>query len=150
MVVGKGITGGYTPLSAVLVGDRIADRFESDADKPFQHGHTFSGNPLSAAIGAHVVEQYTDDALETGRARGRQLVEALAIRVTARRTDGRVAFVAVAVGYFLAYSWTVGQLGPGRGTFGVSVVDDPLLGMRSRMAPYRYEPIATISLGSVD
>ncbi len=29
MVVGKGITGGYTPLSAVLVGDRIADRFEA-------------------------------------------------------------------------------------------------------------------------
>ena len=102
------------------------------------------------AVGAHVVEQYTDDVLETGRARGRQPVEALAIRVTTRRTDGRVAFVAVAVGYFLAYSLAVGQLGPGRGTFGVSVVDDPLLRMRSRMAPYRYEPIATISLGPVD
>ncbi|MGM0604660.1 MAG: aspartate aminotransferase family protein, partial [Halobacteriota archaeon] len=77
LVLGKGLTGGYTPLSAVMVADHVADRFADAADASFAHGHTFSGNPLSAAIGAHVVDQYTPSVLETGRKRGRQLLEAL-------------------------------------------------------------------------
>ena len=77
MVLGKGLTGGYSPLSAVMVAERIAERFDGSADEPFAHGHTFGGNPLSAAIGVHVVDRYTDSVLETGRERGRQLADAL-------------------------------------------------------------------------
>lgn len=78
LVLGKGISAGYTPISAVMVAEHVAERFDGSAEEPFAHGHTFSGNPLSAAIGSHVVDQYTDDVLEAGRSRGRRLADALA------------------------------------------------------------------------
>ena len=55
----------------------VAERFDGSAEEPFAHGHTFGGNPLSAAIAVHVVDRYTDAVLETGRERGRQLADAL-------------------------------------------------------------------------
>ncbi|WP_424009454.1 aspartate aminotransferase family protein [Haloferax denitrificans] len=76
MTLGKGLTGGYTPMSAVLVSDAVADEFARN-DVSFAHGHTFAGNPLSAAVANFVVERYTDGVLEQGRARGAQLVSEL-------------------------------------------------------------------------
>lgn len=76
-VLGKGLSGGYTPISAIAVREDIAAAFGADGDGNFNHGHTFGGNPLSAAIAAHVVEQYTPAVLETGRRRGEQLVAAV-------------------------------------------------------------------------
>lgn len=75
---------------------------------------------------------------------------AFAIHATVRRRDGLSTFVVVGVGYFLAYSAAVGHLGPGRGVVGISVVPDPLARLTTPMGPYRYEPVATISLGPVD
>lgn len=77
MTLGKGLSGGYAPISATMVRDEIAAEFESGSGASFSHGHTFGGNPLSAAIAAHVLEQYTETVLETGRKRGKQLVDAL-------------------------------------------------------------------------
>lgn len=54
MVIGKGLTGGYLPMSATIVTDRIYDSFRNTAelssqrDHTFFHGHTFCGNPLTA------------------------------------------------------------------------------------------------------
>jgi adenosylmethionine-8-amino-7-oxononanoate aminotransferase len=45
----KGITAGYAPLGAMIVSDRLAEPF-LDGDVSFQHGFTWSGHPLSAAI----------------------------------------------------------------------------------------------------
>lgn len=75
--LGKGLTGGYTPMSAVLVRDHVADEFDAGGAS-FAHGHTFSGNPLSAAVANHVIEQYTDEVLERGRKRGQRLASKLA------------------------------------------------------------------------
>ncbi|GAB6878410.1 aspartate aminotransferase family protein [Halorubrum gandharaense] len=77
LTVGKGMSAGYTPISAALVHEEIADMFAADKNASFAHGHTFSGNPLSAAIASHVLKQYTNEVLETGRNRGKQLAEAL-------------------------------------------------------------------------
>ncbi|MFC1808605.1 adenosylmethionine--8-amino-7-oxononanoate transaminase [Candidatus Omnitrophota bacterium] len=51
MAVGKGITGGYLPLSATLATEEIYNEFlgEYAELKTFFHGHTYSGNPLAAA-----------------------------------------------------------------------------------------------------
>ena len=46
--VGKGFTGGYTPGSALLVGERIAGVMKRE-NKVFTHGHTYQNNPLVAA-----------------------------------------------------------------------------------------------------
>ena len=49
MATAKGLTSGYQPMSAVLVGDRVADRLISDGGE-FYHGFTYSGHPVAAAV----------------------------------------------------------------------------------------------------
>lgn len=51
LVLGKGLTGGYLPLSATIVTDEIYSAFLGDYEefKTFFHGHSYSGNPLSCA-----------------------------------------------------------------------------------------------------
>jgi adenosylmethionine-8-amino-7-oxononanoate aminotransferase len=76
MTLGKGLTAGYTPMSAMLVHDRVAEVFDDD-DVSFAHGHTFGGNPLSAAVANHVLDRYTTDVLDRGRAVGDRLASEL-------------------------------------------------------------------------
>ena len=49
MCVAKGITSGYLPLSAVMVGDRVADTLIEKGGE-FYHGFTYSGHPVSCAV----------------------------------------------------------------------------------------------------
>jgi adenosylmethionine-8-amino-7-oxononanoate aminotransferase len=51
MVVGKRVTGGVLPLSAVLARESIYAAFLGDAasGRTFFHGHTYTANPLSCA-----------------------------------------------------------------------------------------------------
>ena len=51
MTLGKGITGGYLPLSATVTTDRVYDAFydPSDRNKTLFHGHTYAGNPICCA-----------------------------------------------------------------------------------------------------
>jgi adenosylmethionine-8-amino-7-oxononanoate aminotransferase len=58
MCVGKGISGAYAPLAAVLMTPRIGAAFWGDADKnlQFQAGHTHAGNPVSAAAGLATIQ----------------------------------------------------------------------------------------------
>lgn len=49
MAVAKGITSGYVPLSAVLVGDRVASLI-IEAGGQFAHGFTYSGHPVACAV----------------------------------------------------------------------------------------------------
>ncbi|MEO0096290.1 MAG: ornithine--oxo-acid transaminase [candidate division WOR-3 bacterium] len=46
LIVGKALSGGFYPISAILCDNRIMDVF-----KPGDHGSTFGGNPLASAIG---------------------------------------------------------------------------------------------------
>jgi putrescine aminotransferase len=49
MTLAKGLTSGYMPMSAVMVGDRVANRLISDGGE-FYHGFTYSGHPVAAAV----------------------------------------------------------------------------------------------------
>lgn len=51
LVLGKGLTGGYLPLSATITTQKIYDEFLGDYDegKTFFHGHSYAGNPLGCA-----------------------------------------------------------------------------------------------------
>ena len=49
MTTAKGITSGYVPLSAIFVGDRVADVF-IDQGGEFYHGFTYSGHPVACAV----------------------------------------------------------------------------------------------------
>lgn len=51
LILSKGLTGGYLPLAATLVTDEIYTAFLGDPwlGRTFQHGHTYTGNPLACA-----------------------------------------------------------------------------------------------------
>jgi len=48
MTLAKGITFGYLPLSAVMVGDRVAAALSQGGE--FAHGFTYSGHPVPCAV----------------------------------------------------------------------------------------------------
>ncbi|HUG84586.1 MAG TPA: adenosylmethionine--8-amino-7-oxononanoate transaminase [Euzebya sp.] len=47
MAIGKGLTAGYLPMSATMATPEIFDAFDG---RTFFHGHSYSGNPLAAAV----------------------------------------------------------------------------------------------------
>ena len=51
LILSKGLTGGYLPLAATLVTDEIYEAFLGNPweGRTFQHGHTYTGNPLACA-----------------------------------------------------------------------------------------------------
>ncbi len=58
LILGKALSGGVYPVSAVLSGNDIMDVF-----KPGQHGSTFGGNPLAAAVAISALEVVRDENL---------------------------------------------------------------------------------------
>jgi putrescine aminotransferase len=50
MTFAKGVTSGYVPLGGVLVGERVA-RALIDQGGEFEHGYTYSGHPVTCAVG---------------------------------------------------------------------------------------------------
>ena len=48
MTLAKGLTSGYLPLSAVMVGDRAAAVLNETGE--FNHGYTYSGHPVACAV----------------------------------------------------------------------------------------------------
>ncbi|MFN8222081.1 MAG: aspartate aminotransferase family protein [Gaiellales bacterium] len=76
LCVGKGLTSGYAPLSAVLLSERVGSAFWGDAAKGLQYqaGHTFAGNPVSAACGLAVIRYFEEHGvLDNVRERGAEL-----------------------------------------------------------------------------
>lgn len=63
MTLGKGITGGTLPMSAVIVTDTIYDSFRKEGarDRTFYHGHTFCGNPITSAVALAVLSVYEEE-----------------------------------------------------------------------------------------
>ncbi len=73
---GKGMSGGYAPLAAILIRDRIAKAFYGEASEgvQFHHGHTFGGNPLACAAGLAVLGEFlARDVVNNARLRGERL-----------------------------------------------------------------------------
>lgn len=58
LILGKAISGGFYPVSAVL-----ADRNIMEVIKPGQHGSTFGGNPLGATVAMSALEVVRDEKL---------------------------------------------------------------------------------------
>ena len=60
LILGKALSGGAYPVSAVLANDAIMNVI-----KPGNHGSTFGGNPVAAAIGMAALEVIKDEELAT-------------------------------------------------------------------------------------
>jgi len=86
-LLGKALGGGIVPVSAV-----VADRDVLGVIRPGEHGSTFGGNPLAAAVGLQVVEMLASGEFQTrALALGAHLEEALQPLIGSGVTATRVA-----------------------------------------------------------
>jgi ornithine--oxo-acid transaminase len=73
-IIGKALSGGFYPASAVLADRRVLGLF-----KPGEHGSTFGGNPLASAIAREALRVLLDEGLiENARRQGEYLMGRLA------------------------------------------------------------------------
>ncbi len=73
VIVGKALSGGFYPVSGVLADDAVIDVF-----KPGDHGSTFGGNPLAAAVAREALKVLIEEGLIERSARlGAYLLERL-------------------------------------------------------------------------
>jgi adenosylmethionine-8-amino-7-oxononanoate aminotransferase len=89
MAVGKGLTGGYLPMSATLATAEIYDAFATTGHT-FFHGHSYSGNPLAAAVALANLDLFeADDTLANARVLSNVLATEMG-RLAALRHVGEV------------------------------------------------------------
>ena len=87
MCIGKGLTGGYLPMSATVASQRVYDAFLGAdlSERTFYHGHSYSGNALSAAVALRHLQLIGEwSVLENVRARSEQLAKALDAQIAAK------------------------------------------------------------------
>ena len=77
VILAKAISGGYFPLGAVLIHERVAEALIG-AGRRLDHVHTYSGHPVAAAVGIAVLDILDREHLvEQARSRGEYLRAAL-------------------------------------------------------------------------
>lgn len=81
LILGKAISGGVYPVSAVLANNRIMDVI-----KPGQHGSTFGGNPVAAKVAIAALEVVKDESLAENAEYLGQLFRAEMNRIIANTT----------------------------------------------------------------
>ena len=80
LCIGKGLTGGYLPMSATVSSARVAEAFlgEDLGPRTLYHGHSFGGNALAAAVARRHLELIYDwHVLDNVGARASQLAKRL-------------------------------------------------------------------------
>lgn len=63
LCLGKGLTGGFLPLSTCLTTEKIYDAFYDDYTslKGFLHSHSYTGNPLASAAALATLDIFRDE-----------------------------------------------------------------------------------------
>ena len=80
LCLGKGLTGGYLPMSATVAAGHVFDAFlgEDLGPRTFSHGHSFAGNALAAAVALEHLRLVRDETLVSNvAARAAQLGQLL-------------------------------------------------------------------------
>ena len=88
VIIGKALSGGFYPVSAVLSSTSILGLF-----KPGEHGSTFGGNPLGAAVARSALrvlieENLIENAANLGEYFGDQLAEIPSTKIKEVRSKG--------------------------------------------------------------
>lgn len=80
LCLGKGITGGYLPMSATVASQRVFDAFLGPdlSERTFYHGHSYGGNALAAAVALRHLQLFGErNVLANVNERSAQLLTAL-------------------------------------------------------------------------
>ena len=56
LCIGKGLTGGYLPMSATVVSEAVYAEFLGQNERALYHGHSYGGNALAAAVAKRHLE----------------------------------------------------------------------------------------------
>jgi adenosylmethionine-8-amino-7-oxononanoate aminotransferase len=90
LLLGKGLTGGYLPLSVCLATEDIYRAFYDDAasGKAFLHSHSYTGNPLACAAANATLDIFEQEPV---LARNRELAAHMALAAEPLRDHPRVA-----------------------------------------------------------
>ena len=81
LCLGKGLTGGYLPLSAVLTTDAVYQAFYGDyaTRKAFLHSHSYTGNALACRAALATLDIFEqDNVLENNRKLAKHMADATA------------------------------------------------------------------------
>lgn len=82
LCLGKGLTGGYLPMSVTAAGSEVYDAFLGAEERAFFHGHSYGGNALAAAVALEHLRLLDErGVLDNVAARAEQLAGLLADRV---------------------------------------------------------------------
>ncbi len=98
-VLGKGITGGYLPLSATVVTEEVYQAFHGEEGRKLFHGHTYAGNPICCAAALASLDLFeSEDVLARVRARAGLLAALLAEGVADHSLAGDIRQQGLMVG----------------------------------------------------
>jgi adenosylmethionine-8-amino-7-oxononanoate aminotransferase len=82
LCLGKGITGGYLPMSATVATGQVFDAFLGAPERTFFHGHSYGGNALAAAVALRHLQLLDEwKVLDNVAARATQLADLLERRI---------------------------------------------------------------------
>ncbi|MGH2737053.1 MAG: adenosylmethionine--8-amino-7-oxononanoate transaminase [Actinomycetota bacterium] len=112
MCIGKGLTGGYLPMSATVAAQHVYDAFQGEdlGPKTLYHGHSYSGNALAAAVATRhlqLIEQW--GVLANVRERSAQLRALLDRRISPLSQVAEVRLVGLMSGVELRHSPRAGR-----------------------------------------
>jgi adenosylmethionine-8-amino-7-oxononanoate aminotransferase len=105
LALGKGLTGGYLPMSATAAADHVYRAFlgEDLSERTLYHGHSYSGNALAAAVALRHLELFEEwDVLANVRARSATLGRLLDERIAPLAAVGGVRSRGLMAGVELA------------------------------------------------
>ncbi len=56
MCIAKGVSSGYIPLGGIVISEKVMSVFRKGPTGRFVHGHTYTGSPISCAVGCKTLE----------------------------------------------------------------------------------------------
>jgi len=77
VILGKSLSGGFLPVSAVLADDNVMMNIH-----PGDHGSTFGGNPLACAVGMKALQVTLDEKLVENSAKMGKIMKKELIKIT--------------------------------------------------------------------
>ena len=125
LCLAKGLTGGYTPLAATLVTQRVYEGFLAPRDeerRTFFHGHTFTGHPLGCAAALASLDLFdSDHVMDSLPPKIDRLTDALARNLASHPNVGDIRHRGLMVGIELVADRATAEPFPAHQTLGARV-----------------------------